>query len=229
LKPGAVSKYYLIAEYKSIYLSQLKEMLHIGTSSNHHTDLQPSRIAKDENDVKALMQIMEDSWINPFKNEVQDLVCLSSGKLATSQIQKDLLRAQQEGGQAYKRFSAERLETNTPKFQFNDKISKLQLKTCADLTKKMKIHKQTSKEVILKADRKLFAQMIIVAENRKLRMRDVSCHPLGPLPWSLHRPMELQTKQRKPPLQTTRILYQQQILSHHLVPQSSMECQWTKR
>ena len=27
--------------------------------------------------------------------------------------------------------------------------------------------------------------MIIVAENRKLQMREVLCHPLGPLPWAL--------------------------------------------
>ena len=27
--------------------------------------------------------------------------------------------------------------------------------------------------------------MIIIAENRKLKMNDVLCHPLGPLPWSL--------------------------------------------
>lgn len=49
----------------------------------------------------------------------------------------------------------------------------------------MKVHKGTSKEVIIKAGRALFAQMIIIAENRKLKMNDVLCHPLGLLPWSL--------------------------------------------
>ena len=49
----------------------------------------------------------------------------------------------------------------------------------------MKVHKGSSKEVIIKAGRALLAQMIITAENRKLKMSDVPCHPLGPLPWSL--------------------------------------------
>ena len=39
--------------------------------------------------------------------------------------------------------------------------------------------------MIIKADRSLFAQMILVAENRKLQISDVLCHPLGPLPWAL--------------------------------------------
>lgn len=54
-------------------------------------------------------------------------------------------------------------------------MTKLKLKTFDDLSKKMK---GSSKEVIIKADRALFAQMIITAENRKLKMSDVLCHPL---------------------------------------------------
>ena len=39
-----------------------------------------------------------------------------------------------------------------------------------------------SKEVNIKADRVLFAQMITIAENRNLKMNDVH---LGSLPWAL--------------------------------------------
>ena len=44
---------------------------------------------------------------------------------------------------------------------------------------------QKSKQVVLKADRKLFGQMILVAESRYLCMSEAMAHPLGPLPWSL--------------------------------------------
>jgi hypothetical protein len=64
-------------------------------------------------------------------------------------------------------------------------MTKLKLKTFGNLSKKMKIQRGTGKEVILKADRALFAQMIIIAENRKLKISEVLCHPLGPLPLSL--------------------------------------------
>ena len=35
----------------------------------------------------------------------------------------------------------------------------------------MKAQSEMSKEVIIKADRALFAQMLIIADNRKLRMK----------------------------------------------------------
>ena len=40
-------------------------------------------------------------------------------------------------------------------------------------------------ETVLHADRKIFAQIIIIAESRNLQMQDVLKHPLGPLPASL--------------------------------------------
>ena len=40
-------------------------------------------------------------------------------------------------------------------------------------------------EVIVRADRNLFARLLIVAQTRSLYMRDVLCYELGPLPWSL--------------------------------------------
>ena len=37
----------------------------------------------------------------------------------------------------------------------------------------------------MKADRRLFGNMVLIAHSRKLEMRDVLSHPLGPLPWAL--------------------------------------------
>ena len=42
-----------------------------------------------------------------------------------------------------------------------------------------------TKEIVLKADRRLFGNMVLIAQSRKLEMCDVLCHPLGPLPWAL--------------------------------------------
>ncbi|KAK3751112.1 hypothetical protein QZH41_016239, partial [Actinostola sp. cb2023] len=184
LKPKAVSKYYLVAEYRSIFMRNLKEMLHLTKSSCQHNDLQKSRISKDEADVKSLL-ITLDNWISPFGTEQQDLVCLSTGKLATEQIERDLLQAKDIGEKAYRTFSEQRLESNPAKINFHGKMTKAKLKTFSDLNKKMKLRQGTAKEIILKADRALFAQMIVIAETRELSMRSVLSHPLGPLPWAL--------------------------------------------
>ena len=34
----------------------------------------------------------------------------------------------------------------------------------------------------MKADRRLFGNMVLIAQSRKLEIRDVLSHPLGPLP-----------------------------------------------
>ena len=90
-------------------MRNLKDMLHLNKSSCLHNDLQKSRISRDETDVKALLSTL-DNWINPFEIQQQDLVCLSTGKVATEQIEKDLLQAKDIGERAYRCFSKGRLE-----------------------------------------------------------------------------------------------------------------------
>ena len=114
LKPGAVTKYYMVAEYRSMFLRQLKDMFHLNDTEFSHSDLHSTRISRDEADVKALQDILESNWINPFSSDQQDLVCLSMGKLAPSDVERDLLCPMQVGEDAYKSFSKQRLESSPP-------------------------------------------------------------------------------------------------------------------
>ena len=40
-------------------------------------------------------------------------------------------------------------------------------------------------EIILKVERGFFGEMVIIAKNRQLHMRDALCRPLGSLLWAL--------------------------------------------
>ena len=64
----------------------------------------------------------------------------------------------------------------------------------------MEVQKGTTNEIIVRADKRLFAQMIVIAETRKLTMSSVLSHPLGPLPWALASPDGLlrKTSERTP-------------------------------
>ena len=72
-----------------------------------------------------------------------------------------------------------------PKAQFHDTITKKRLNTFSDIRNKTSTSASNSNNVILQADRNLFAHMVLVAESRHLRMSDVLFHPLGPLSWAL--------------------------------------------
>ena len=100
------------------------------------------------------MSMLEVSWINPSKGKEQDLVWLSSGKLATPELKKDL-QVEAFGKKAYKTFAKDQLESDPPKVKFPEKMTKLKLKTFDDLSKKMKVQKGANKKLIIKADRAL--------------------------------------------------------------------------
>ena len=58
------------------------------------------------------------------------------------------------------------------------------MKTFSSL-KKGTVVKAKDKEIVLKADNRLFGNMLLIAQSRKLDMRYVLCYPLGPKPWAL--------------------------------------------
>lgn len=148
-----------------------------------HPDLQPTRIKRDEEDVQAVIHLLETTWINPFNVSSDQLVSISTAIAAPNDVAKDLLEAKKKGTEAYDLFKHERLENSN--VSFFEKITKLKLKTFADVGKKVTVNKGKSTEIILKADRNLFSQMILVAENRQLNLAEVLAYPLGPLPWAL--------------------------------------------
>ncbi|KAL7394540.1 hypothetical protein ABVT39_027571, partial [Epinephelus coioides] len=184
LKKRAVTKYYLTSEYRSRYPRQLRDMTGENDSNFAHPDIQLPRIRKDEVDVQSLVQLMESSWINPFSPDYEELVSLSTGMAAPPDVANDLIGAPKIGEDAYEDFKQKRMETDSPDTKFHDRIPEKKLKTFTDLSKKSHTLCKR-KEVILKADRKVFGQMILAAESRQLHMGEVLAHPLGPLPWAL--------------------------------------------
>ena len=86
LKHDAVQKYYLNAEYRSIFLRQLREMVGLGGLKLDHPDLQPTRIIKDEAGVQAVASLMDNSWTNPFREDQDNLVNLATAAMATTDI-----------------------------------------------------------------------------------------------------------------------------------------------
>ena len=96
------------------------------------------------------------------------------------------MEAEKHGEAAYQSFKTKRLESSPPVINFYDTLPKLKLKTFSNMTKQKKKGSSNGKEVVLKADRKLFGQMVLIVHTKKnLDMRVVFAHPLGPLPWSL--------------------------------------------
>ena len=97
LKPATLTKYYVNAEYRSICLRQLTGIIDQQSSRLSHHDLQPTRIKKDESDVQIVIDLLENSWENPFSETPGDLGRLATGRVAPNDVTRDLLDVHQIG------------------------------------------------------------------------------------------------------------------------------------
>ena len=71
----------------------------------------------------------------------------------------------------------------TNEISFHDPIPKLKLATFDSMP--VSSVKIGEKEMMLKADRDLFARLLVVAHTRGMDLQEVFKYSLGPLPWSL--------------------------------------------
>jgi hypothetical protein len=194
LKPGAVKRYYITAEYRSAFLNQLRKFVDVSNSEFPHTDLQSTRMQNDEDAVSRVVSTIKN-WINPFSQK-HELVIISTGIEATPNIKTDLLNAIKVGEHKYENFKTEQFKSMPPIKKFYDPMKLCKLQTFSSMCKKQVISCQ-GRSIILKADRALFGKIIVIAQTRNLRMQDILCHSLGPLPWPLATPEGLLRKTNK--------------------------------
>ena len=98
-------------------------------------------------------------------------------------VVNDILRAFDVGEEAYQTSKRTRLDDDPSSVKFHDTMTKLRLKTFSTIS--TKTSRMKGQNVVLKTDRNLFSQMILVAESRSVHMEDVLVNPLGPLLWAL--------------------------------------------
>ena len=116
---------------------------------------------------------MENNWLNPLYPDESDHVGLSTGTVTPPAVVND----------QHQTFKWTVLDDDPPSAKFHDKTTKQIRKTLSTIgtnTSRMK-----GQNVVLKAERNLFSQVILVADSRSVNMKDVLAHPLGSLPWAL--------------------------------------------
>lgn len=139
------------------------------------------RMSVDENDVRKALSTLSNC-VNPFLPYDTDELChLASGITASEEVEEDLLMAHGKK-RSNDKFHREDGLTST-EVPFYDPITKLKLDTFDSMS--LSSVKIGGKEVMLKADRDLFARLLVVARTRDTDLRGVFKYSLGPLPWSL--------------------------------------------
>lgn len=120
--------------------------------------------------------------LNPFDRHHDGIVCLSSGTVASEEIKKDLLTASEKGKKAVKEFMDQRLLSRS--VDIFSPITVQKLKTFSDLAKAKK-KSSAGKDVILRADKKLFSRLLIVVQTGEIDLREILSYSLGTVSYPL--------------------------------------------
>ena len=134
LKTGAVTRFYMTAEYRCSFLAHLRHMVQVKRPSYHHDEMLSTRKRKDEQAVTTIESLIE-GWNNPF-TERKELVSLSTAKQAPEDVTRDLLNARKVGEEAYQVFKEQRLESSPPQKKFHDTMKLNKLKTFLPLVRR---------------------------------------------------------------------------------------------
>ncbi len=86
--------------------------------------------------------------------------------------------------------------SSEPTAEYFDPLKKTNLKTFKQLKKVVNVQKK-DQLIPLKMDRTLFARIALIAQFRKIDLKEIFTYPLGPLPWAIADPYGMPRKTNK--------------------------------
>ena len=181
---GAVQRWEINASYRASLREVFHQHLNYSTQRHKHKDLSPSRIKKDENDIKSILSILQQTFVDPFSE--QQLLSISRGIVLDDTLAQRMLSAKEVGSEAMAAFIKDRLcEDHT--MSIFDPIKKQKLPTFGNISKSKSVRVK-EKLVTIQNTKDLFAKVAIIAQKRAVDLRQLLSFPLIELPLSLAEP-----------------------------------------
>ncbi|KAJ8030514.1 hypothetical protein HOLleu_26961 [Holothuria leucospilota] len=179
LNPGAVQRWILSQPERSAIARQCEVMCGIDEHKRKPKELDHTRIQRDNEAIASIMSTVT-SMINPFDHFTEQMVCLSSGAVASDAVKADMMNALEEGEADSVAYMKNRLIANKV-----DMFSPIKQKKLKTFTENYNNIKKFSKDVVIKQHRKFFARLLIVSQKRRVNLREVFSYSLGSISFPL--------------------------------------------
>ena len=180
-RPGALEKWFLTAHERAATTTATKDICGIRqTTGEAHKESGKVRVKRDEDDIRKVICTLKTAMSNPFSvdaTEDEPLSNLSTGVVMPEELSHSLLNAESLGAQEMKSFVNKRMHTN--EVGFWEPLPKMKITTFAVLSKKAKVKSADEKLVTVRADRNLFARLLIVSRSRDINLREVLRYKLS--------------------------------------------------
>ena len=161
----------------------MEEEIGLRKTPSKPKEMQKNRMKFGEEAVQNCYNVLKQ-W-QPIFSSSEAIISLSSGINASEEVQNDLLNAGSVEKTKSEGFIDNRIKKNS--IGFYDLIKKNQLKTFSAMKQVKKLN-VNGKDVIIQADRSLFARILILQEKRSISTRELLKYSLGPIAWSLATP-----------------------------------------
>ena len=141
-----------------------------------HKELRQSQIKSSEVNVKKVIDAFA-GFTNPFLVASNELYCLSSGVPASSETENSLLQAYNLGKTAMELFIKERLVDKTK--NYHDPITRRKFNTFSSMEKCQKIRSSQNKVVEIRAERNVFAKLVLLSMKHDIDLELTLSFQLG--------------------------------------------------
>lgn len=171
-KPAAVQRWILSHHERAAIARKCLEMAGESTADSLKTDLKDSRKKHDEKMTRTLIDAVF-SLQNPFSYRVQEMINISTGTVASDNIDKDMSSAYSSGKLAYDHFVCERLVLGKTDFFAVIKSSGLN-------TFKQKAEKtaHSSEQANAKEDKQLLTRIMLLEKHREIDLKETVSYSL---------------------------------------------------
>ena len=159
----------------------LLEMAGVALLDDSVQELKPSRVARDNDDLKNLITELENT-LNPFGIDDKDLYCLSTGKAASSGVRDSLLEVEKTGSALHQEFVN---ECRRDAGRFERAIKRRKVMNFTQDAVKFKFTTKDKQIKEAKCTRDIFGRLLFLAVTQRLDLALVLTFPLTPVTLSL--------------------------------------------
>ena len=191
--PGALSKWLLTAHLRSSVSSMMMSMCDLPDSIvTMHKECGTKRRNHDENDVKAVMQTLTETFSNPFANEQHDfpentLINISTGTMAQEEVASSVKQLKEIGRKSVDTFIEDRITSD--KVSVFSPLARINTVTFATQRANRNKEKKTPSGHLIQ-ERQLLGRILMVSQTRNIDtcMREMLSFELSTIPLSLAHP-----------------------------------------
>ena len=162
------------------YTANIPKCLHQHLCYNKQkcSDLNPSSIRRDENNVQAVVDVLTNVSIHPFSEK--PFASISTGITVNENDAASILEAKINGMNEMGKFISDRLQPGKT-VSFFDPIKRSNTMTF-DTIKKKRTCKIKNKVMSIESSTDLFLKISLITQSRNIKIRDLFLFPLGALP-----------------------------------------------